>query len=401
MNLNSVKHKLYSCVLTFQLSLAHIIRAILKQISSGPESDWALGPNEVAGLCRSIHRVLKKSKIFEVTSHPFYEPRKRVPLLFKTAFRILKMATLLFMGPYYLARISLQFNGAIYVGNLGYLVSRVDQREKEFRFLRHYGRKLVCVLTGSDIRSVSSMLKDAAESGRENIATYLAQVAPKLATELHEKIIKKRCSVINQYADLIFTSPFDQKSYLREDSKILTPFLSAEKFRRDTEKFCEPDKLIVVHAPSSPAIKGTPLVRSAVDRLKREGFEFKYVELQGVANSEVIDHLRTAHVVLNEFYAFVPGVFGIEGLANTCVVLTRASHVHDSSIPGDPKEAWIPTEPDEVYDHLLWVLQNPAKLATIATAGYSWALDYAHETSGGRRFAEDIEELLASGSGPR
>ena len=150
-----------------------------------------------------------------------------------------------------------------------------------------------------------------------------------------------------------------------------------------------------MHAPSSPFIKGTPLVRSAVSRLRQEGFKFEYVELQNAANSEVISHLRRAHVVLNEFYAFIPGVFGIEALANTCVVLTRASHELDPSIPGNPNSAWIPTEPYQVYDHLLWALQHPERLAAIASAGFNWALAYAHEDSGGLEFAKELGELIS------
>lgn len=390
------KKALFKSVALFQILLAHILRVPLRAYFRSRELKWAIGPVEIAGVARSISGVLEKSKTFFVSRHPFYKPTKARRSWVSSGF--LKNLSLLFWGPYCLARVSAQFKGAVYVGNLGYLVSRTDQREKEFQFLRHYGQKIVCVLTGSDIRSVSSMLRDAEESGMENIATFLALASPQLATELHERVIEERCRVINKYSNLIFTSPFDQKSYLRKDSKTITPFLPAEQFSNDMGKFFEPEKLIVVHAPSSPVIKGTPLVRSAVKRLKQEGFEFEYVELQDVANSEVIDHLRRAHVVLNEFYAFVPGVFGIEGLANTCVVLTRASHVHDPSIPGNPNGAWIPTEPDEVYDHLLWVLKNPTKLATIAIAGHKWALDYAHENSGGQRFADELEVLLNSSS---
>lgn len=393
------KEAFFRCIALFQILLAHILRVPLKAYYRSRKMKWAIGPVEIAGVARSISGVLEKSQKFFISSHPFYKLTKVRRSGGPSGF--LKNLFLFFWGPYLLARVSAQFEGMVYIGNLGYLVSRLDQREQEFQFLRHYGRKIVCVLTGSDIRSVSSMLRAAEESGLENIATYLAIASPQLATEAHERTIRKRCSVINNYADLIFTSPFDQRSYLREDSKTITPFLPAEQFSSNLEKFHDLEKLLLVHAPSSPVIKGTTLVRSAVRRLEQEGFDFEYMELQDVANSEVIDHLRRAHVVLNEFYAYVPGVFGIEGLANTCVVLTRASHVHDPSIPGNPNEAWIPTEPDEVYDHLLWVLQNPTKLSTIATAGYKWALDYAHETSGGLRFAEELEDLLASGSGPR
>lgn len=392
------KEALFKSITLSQILVAHILRVPLKYCYRSRKLKWAIGPVEIAGVASSLSAVLEKSKTFFISSHPFYSLPKARPAGGSAGF--LNKLELLFSGPYFLAKISAQFEGAVYIGNLGYLVSRMDQREQEFRFLRRYGLKIVCVLTGSDIRSVTSMLGDAKISGSENIASYLALASPQLATESHERVIEERCKIINHYADLVFTSPFDQKSYLRDDAKTFTPFLPAEKFSNNIGKFFDSHKLIVVHAPSSPAIKGTPLVRAAVSRLKKEGFEFEYMELQGVRNSEVISHLRKAHVVLNEFYAFVPGVFGVEGLANSCVVLTRASHVHDPTIPGNPEEAWIPTEPNKVYDNLRWVLEHPSKLERIATSGYNWALDYAHEATGGQSFAKELEILLASSSSP-
>jgi hypothetical protein len=381
--------------LFLQLGLAHIIRLILKPVFAGTNLNWAIGPVEIAGVARSIKSVLPLSEIISVSEHPFYQLSKTDFLRSFTSKGPSKQLYLLFAGAYFLAKISAQFRGVVYVGNLGYLISRCDQRAREFAFLKRHGLKIVCVLTGSDIRSVTSMLQDAKESGRENIASYLALVSPSLATEYHETVIHERCRVINRHADIIFTSPFDQKSFLRSDAKTLTPFLPSKLFNSSAQKFENLSKLIIVHAPSSPFIKGTPLVRSAVSRLRQEGFKFEYIELQNVANSEVIGHLRRAHVVLNEFYAFVPGMFGAEALASKCVLLTRASHDLDPSIPGNPNEAWIPTEPYQVYDHLLWALQNPERLAPIASAGFEWALAYAHEDSGGIEFAKELEELIS------
>lgn len=389
-----LKHVFLKSVLIFQVGLAHIFRSFLRPVFARANLNWAIGPVEIAGVARSIQVVLPESEIITISKHPFYQLPKTDSVSIFSSKGIAKQIYLLFGGAYFLAKISAQFKGVVYVGNLGYLISRADERACEFSFLRRYGLKIVCVLTGSDIRSVTSMIQDAEKSGRENIASYIALVAPSLSTENHESVIQERCRVINHYADIIFTSPFDQKSYLRRDAKTLTPFLPAKLFSNHSQKFNDFSELIIVHAPSSPFIKGTPLVRSAVSRLRHEGFKFEYVELRNVANSDVIGHLRRAHVVLNEFYAFIPGVFGIEALANTCVLLTRASHEHDPSIPGNPNEAWIPTEPYQVYDNLLWALQHPERLGEIASAGFNWAQAYAHEDSGGLAFAKELSELI-------
>jgi hypothetical protein len=231
------KRVLIKAVLFLQLGLANIIRLALKPVFARTELNWAIGPVEIAGVARSIKSVLPLSEIITVSEHPFYQLSKTGFLQILSSKGPAKHLYLFFLGAYLLAKISAQFRGVVYVGNLGYLISRGDQRAREFAFLKRHGLKIVCVLTGSDIRSVTSMLQDAKQSGRENIASYLALVSPSLATEDHETVIQERCRVINSYADIIFTSPFDQKSFLRSDSKTLTPFLPSKRFSSSAQKF--------------------------------------------------------------------------------------------------------------------------------------------------------------------
>lgn len=40
-----------------------------------------------------------------------------------------------------------------------------------------------------------------------------------------------------------------------------------------------------------------------------------------MTNEEVLNNLKNSHILLNQFYHFVPGLLGIEGMANHCAVL--------------------------------------------------------------------------------
>ena len=114
-------------------------------------------------------------------------------------------------------------------------------------------------------------------------------------------------------------------------------------YKRQLKKFDEIVRPVLVHAPSSPIIKGTQLVRAAVALLREEGFDFEYVELTGVPHEEVASQLQRAHIVLNQFFAYVPGMFGIEAMAAGAVVLQSADESLESDLPAGSNAAWVVT----------------------------------------------------------
>lgn len=346
--------------------------------------NWIIGPNEVAGISRSISSAVPNSKLINLTPDKFFSPTDQKP----------PRAPKLWQTPKILARLTHECRGFIYVGSSGYLLSNVDERAAEFRFLKRVNRKIVAVLVGSDIRSVKAMIKESSRTGVESIADYIALQNPFFATDQHEATIVKRCSVINQFADQIFSVPRDQMSYLRSDSIPLQVFLPIAVFSDSEDKFKNIEIPRILHAPSSPFIKGTPLVRAAIARLRSEGFMFDYQEFSSASNDDLLISLRNAHIVLNEFYAFVPGMLGIEALASKSVLLTRASKELEPTLPGDPSQAWIPTEPHEIYDNLANLLRNPEGWLEQARKGFSWALEFAAESSQGKEFAKNIGKLL-------
>jgi hypothetical protein len=81
-------------------------------------------------------------------------------------------------------------------------------------------------------------------------------------------------------------------------------------------------------------------------------------------NRVVLEHLKSSHIVLNQFYAFTPGLFGIEAMANHCAVLMSADPSIETGLPQKSKDAWMITKYWEVYDNLKYLLDiNHNKLS--------------------------------------
>ena len=177
------------------------------------------------------------------------------------------------------------------------------------------------------------------------------------------------------FADHIFNAPVDQISYLQRDTYPFIYFFPDEKFNYNSQKFDDIKIVKIVHAPSSPVIKGTQLVHAALKKLRVLGYEFDYVEIMGMDNETVLAHLRDAHIALNEFYAFVPGVFGIEAMANHCAVLTSADRTIEPSLAAGANDAWFVTGYWEIFDHLKNMLDDHGLIRRYADQGYQWTYD--------------------------
>lgn len=67
-----------------------------------------------------------------------------------------------------------------------------------------------------------------------------------------------------------------------------------------------PGPIRVLHSPSHPEAKGTPLIRAAVERLRAQGLALELVEISGRPNAEVLAALADADVVVDQLYSDYP-----------------------------------------------------------------------------------------------
>jgi hypothetical protein len=101
-------------------------------------------------------------------------------------------------------------------------------------------------------------------------------------------------------------------------------------------------------------------------------------------------------VVLNEFYAFVPGQFGVEAMASHCALVTSADERIETSLSPGANAAWMVTEYWNIYDNLKRLLDHPALIRHYADAGFAWASEYCSCEKNGVR----LRKLLSAASIP-
>lgn len=79
--------------------------------------------------------------------------------------------------------------------------------------------------------------------------------------------------------------------------------------------------LKVVHAPTQPHVKGTHLIKPAIDRLIADG-TIEYVELSGISHVDMPGVFADADIVLDQFRIGDYGVGACETMASGRIVLT-------------------------------------------------------------------------------
>lgn len=364
---------------------------IRKSPASFNESGLVVGPYEVAFLVQNIWRSLpnatsvnlgQKSREEYLYNHaiPFDNPK--ISSLVRFCY-----------GPYLLGKLTCSNRNFLYLGRLGFLISSRDNREWEFRFLKSHKRNIISYLVGSDIRSPKCMEELQARTGEENIGTYQFSNFTPSKFAVYDESIKQFASVIDSYSDLIFTAKFDQASYLKKETQPFLYFCPDSLFEKNLSKFNDLQIIRIVHAPTNTLIKGTNLVRAAIRRLVLEGYRIEYREIQNMKNQDLHEVLRDAHILLNEFYGFMPGVLAVEGMAKSCVVLTRADFKYESELGFASRDAWITTPPYSVYDNLKYCLDNPEMLRVQSENGYDWTYQNARASKSGQKIMENLSSL--------
>lgn len=360
--------------LLLQIMLLNISFFIFKLICSKKTRNisWVIGVSEIASMLYFIANIFKHSTSVCLDKNPYYKLSYNFSIDISN--RYLKFLYRIFYGSILLGYLANKNSHFLYIWSSGFLIDR----EYEFKFLKSKNKKIVCVFVGDDIRAPKLLNEYIKNLKYDSYIDYIKLQIPSYLSDNYDIEKKKIAKISDEYSDLIFNCSFDQLSYLKSKQVFIPYMYDKNKFFKNDNKFKDVKKIKILHAPSNPFVKGTPLVRAAIKKLQIEGYYFEYVELQNIPNEVVLEHLKSAHIVLNQFYAFVPGVFGIESMANHCAVLMSSDPSIETGLPQDSKDAWMITKYWEVYDNLKYLLDNSEKIKYYADNGYEFA--YKHYT---------------------
>ena len=113
-----------------------------------------------------------------------------------------------------------------------------------------------------------------------------------------------------KYAHFIIGSPFSTSQFA--PSRFINwfalgiPAIIPEVDSVSLEKKKESQCIHILHSPSHPPAKGTPIIMNAIDHLKRRGHNIQFVMLQGVPHQRVIEEIKRCDFVVDQVYCDTP-----------------------------------------------------------------------------------------------
>jgi glycosyltransferase involved in cell wall biosynthesis len=128
----------------------------------------------------------------------------------------------------------------------------------------------------------------------------------------------------------------------------------------------EPGPPVVLHAPSDPGVKGTEMIRAAVEEVA-ERVALRFRVLTGASYEEVARELRRAHVVVDQLNSATSGVLALESLRLGLPVLgeydPRALAPYQQDLPV------VRVTPETLADELEELLLDEERRSSLAAAG--------------------------------
>lgn len=248
-------------------------------------------------------------------------------------------------------------------------------RNMDLPILKLFGKKIVMRYWGSDIRQLDISKKYDYHYARE------MEINPKREERKRRKIRR-----INRYADATITG-YELAEY--SPNGVISPLaIDLSKISFIGPKIDKDRRLKIVHAPTNRVIKGTKYIIEAVEKLKKEGYDFEFVLVEKKSHDEALRIYEDADIVVDQLtygYALV----AVESMAMGKPVL---SYIREDLEKYYPTLPILNTNPDNIYDNLKLLIENPELRRELGEKGRK----YVEEVHDSRKIAKQMIELYES-----
>ena len=239
----------------------------------------------------------------------------------------------------------------------------------DLAYLKKKGKKIVFIFCGDDARWYWSMKQDFETSGLK-IAEY-----PK---DYNYGIIGlidrlQRMRMAEKYADLIYSkreqAQLQLRSYYHFPMTIdLTQFEGCNKKQNTIP--------IVIHTPSNQTVKGTKYVLEVLDRLEMEGVKFEKSIISNLSNTEVLQQMCKADIMIDQLLLPGGGKAASEALASGCVVLSLMGYNKYKQASYYDYCPIIDVDTENLYNKLKEIIQDLSTRKIISSQGPLFAKSY-------------------------
>lgn len=172
----------------------------------------------------------------------------------------------------------------------------------ELWLIKRLGKRIVFVYVGSDSRP--PYMDGGRFPGTAKDELPEADVLLSVSRRSKADILRHE-----RHADYLVNSPttaqFHERAYINWfcigiPKALAVAALQSEGVRR------HPDKVRILHSPSSPLVKGTAEILRVIEDLQTKGYGIELVKIEGMPNNRVLQELAACDFVVDQLYADTP-----------------------------------------------------------------------------------------------
>ncbi|OGM11202.1 hypothetical protein A2Z22_01815 [Candidatus Woesebacteria bacterium RBG_16_34_12] len=228
--------------------------------------------------------------------------------------------------------------------------------------LKLFGKKIIMHYWGSDIRQSDIAINYVYFKTLDE----LQKIFPADNDTIKRKSIKRiekyiNISIVGDYQLLPYSPNSIVVKQALEISKF--PFIGCQK---------ENNKIIIIHAPSDREKKGTKYVIPAIERLKDEKYNIDFILIENKTHYEATELYKNADIIIDQIVLESHGTLAMEAMALGKPVLCRIDEKFMKYYQGLPL---ISTDPDNIYDNLKLLIENPDLREELGKKGRKYVED--------------------------
>ncbi|GMA49513.1 hypothetical protein GCM10025857_08700 [Alicyclobacillus contaminans] len=226
----------------------------------------------------------------------------------------------------------------------------------EFRYAGRKGKVALMHYWGSDVRT-------------ESKATANNPYAKLIGQFEDERRVKRHLKRHSRYFPACIVQDFEVVPYVVEYFDRVYVLPVAVDLAKFTPRYPsgEGEEPVILHAPTQPYFKGTAYIEETLQRLRDEGFRFRYQKVEGMSHEEALKQYKTADLVIDQVLCGSHGLFAVEAMAYGKPVI---SYIREDLRMHFPEDLPIVSaNPATLYDAVRRLLVHPETWAEMGRKG--------------------------------
>lgn len=262
---------------------------------------------------------------------------------------------------------------------------------KDLCLLKIFRKGIVVTFQGDDARQ-----RDYCKEHFE--VTFVNDVPENYYSPSNESFKKWKITMFEKYADRIYALNPDLLYVLPKKAQFL-PYghVNIDEWQPNYLEGLEKRSILVVHAPTNRAVKGTKYIIKAVERLKKEGYPIQFVLVENMTNEKAKEIYKKADILIDQLLAGWYGGLAVELMALGKPVMAYIRKEDLKFIPAQMRDELpvINVTPNTIYQVLKkYITTDKNKLVSIGKKSRQYVERWHDPIMIAKRLKNDYEKIM-------